>query len=136
MAWKLEEGIPGVQYNGLNTDKAVTFGSTLAVTGAITANGGVAGTVTGAVVGTTVAASGAVSAKNATAAPATAGAVAAGAPIVLNSNAITIECTTDVPTHSRPIGSICINLGGNSGSTRMYVATSAAGAWTAFTTAG
>jgi hypothetical protein len=60
--------------------------------------------------------------------------VAAGAPLVMNSNGITIECTTDVPTHNRPIGSICINLGGNSTSTRLYIATSAAGAWASITT--
>lgn len=55
MSWKIEDtgGVPGVKQHGLNTDKAVVFGSTLAVTGAITATGGVAGTVTGAVVGTT-----------------------------------------------------------------------------------
>lgn len=70
-----------------------------------------------------------------TAVPATAGAVAAGAPIVLNTNGITVEATTNIPTHNRPIGSICINLGGNSTSTRVYVATSAAGAWTSLTTA-
>lgn len=55
MSWKIEDtgGLPGVKQHGLNTDKAVVFGSTLAVTGAITATGGVAGTLTGAVTGTT-----------------------------------------------------------------------------------
>lgn len=43
--------MPVVKYNGLNTDKAVAFGSTLAVTGAITATGGVAGALTGNVSG-------------------------------------------------------------------------------------
>ena len=33
MAWKIEDGIPGVLHNGLNTDKPVVMGSTLAVTG-------------------------------------------------------------------------------------------------------
>jgi hypothetical protein len=46
MSIKLEEHLPVVQFNGLNTDKAVNFGSTLAVTGAITATGGVAGALT------------------------------------------------------------------------------------------
>lgn len=88
-----------------------------------------------AATGVSASLTGAVTAKSGTAAPATAGAVAAGAPIVLNSDGITIECTTDVPTHTRVKGSLCINLGGSSGSTRMYVATDSAGTWTAFTTA-
>lgn len=36
MAWKLENNFPPVQTEGLNTDKAVSFGSTLAVTGVAT----------------------------------------------------------------------------------------------------
>jgi hypothetical protein len=78
---------------------------------------------------------GAYTAKSATAVPATAGAVAAGAPLVANSNGMTIEWTTDAPTHTRPKGSLCINLGGSSTTTRMYVNTDGAGTWTAFTTA-
>jgi len=46
MSIKIEDHLPVVQFNGLNTDKAVTMGSTLAVTGAITAGAGLA--VTGA----------------------------------------------------------------------------------------
>lgn len=49
----IESYLPGVLENGLRTNTAATFGSTLAVTGAITATGGVAGTLTGAVTGTT-----------------------------------------------------------------------------------
>jgi hypothetical protein len=99
------------------------------------------GTSTGNIVlgraatGVSASVTGAVSAKSGTAVPATAGAVAAGAPIVLNSNLITIEATTDAPTHARPKGSLCVNLGGSSTSTRLYVATDAAGTWTAVTTA-
>lgn len=55
---KLENYIPVVKFDGLNTNKAVTFGSTLAVTGAITATGGVVGAVSGAVSATTFSASG------------------------------------------------------------------------------
>ena len=73
--------------------------------------------------------------KSGTAVPATAGAVAAGVPIQANSNGMTIEWTTDAPTHARPKGSLCINIGGSSVSTRLYVATDAAGTWTAITTA-
>lgn len=46
MSILLEDHLPVVKYNGLNTDKAVSLGSTLAVTGAITATGGVSGAVT------------------------------------------------------------------------------------------
>jgi len=74
--------------------------------------------------------------KGGTAVPATAGAVAAGAPITLYSGGITIEVTSDAPTHTRPKGSLCINTGGGSGSTRMYINTDGAGTWTNFTTAG
>lgn len=44
MSQKLERILPGL-YDGIATDEAVTMGSTLAVTGAITATGGVAGAV-------------------------------------------------------------------------------------------
>lgn len=49
MAQLLENFLPVVQYHGLNTDKAVAFGSTLAVTGAVTLASTLA--VTGAVTG-------------------------------------------------------------------------------------
>lgn len=79
---------------------------------------------------------GALTAKSGTAVPATAGAVAAGAPLVANSNGMTIEWTTDAPTHIRPKGSVVLNINGSSGSTRMYINTDGAGTWTAVTTAG
>lgn len=113
---------------------SVSIPGTLAVTGALTASSTVA--ATGAVTGASASVTGAVTAKSGTAVPATAGAVAAGVPISMNSNGITIECTTDAPTHARPKGSLCINLGGSSSSTRLYVATDAAGTWTNVTTAG
>lgn len=47
MSRKLENYIPIVKFDGIVTDKAVTFGSTLAVTGAITATGGVVGGISG-----------------------------------------------------------------------------------------
>lgn len=73
-------------------------------------------------------------AMSGTAVPATAGAVAAGAPITMYSGAIVIEVTSDTPTHTRAKGSICINTGGSSTSTRMYVNTDGAGTWASFTT--
>lgn len=51
MGRKLEQYNDLVKQDGLNTDKAVSFGSTLAVTGAITATGGVVGDLTGTVTG-------------------------------------------------------------------------------------
>lgn len=88
-----------------------------------------------AATGVSLAVTGALTAKSATAVPATAGAVAAGAPLVMNSNGITVECTTDAPTHVRPKGSICVNLGGSSTSTRLYVNTDGSTGWAAITTA-
>lgn len=64
MSILIEDYIPVVKWEGLNTDKAVSFGSTLAVTGAITATGGVAGAVSGAVSATTLSASGLVTIPN------------------------------------------------------------------------
>lgn len=71
--------------------------------------------------------------KSGTAVPATAGAVAAGLPITLYSGLIGIEVTSDTPTHIRPVGSVCINTGGSSTSTRAYVSTGS-GTWASFTT--
>jgi len=51
MSVKIEDSLPVVKHNGLNTDQAVAFGSTLSVTSAITATGGVVGNVTGVVMG-------------------------------------------------------------------------------------
>lgn len=67
MSVLLEDTLPNIRDNGLNTNKAVAFGSTLAVTGtsaftgAITATGGITGPVTstGAFIGGTQALSGA-----------------------------------------------------------------------------
>lgn len=121
MSILIEDALPVVKHNGFNTDKAVVLGSTLAVTGAITATGGVAGTLTGAVVGTTVSASGLISAKSAATVPATAGAVAAGAPVTIFSDGPSIYVTSDVPAFTAVKGSLCINTAGSSTSTRLYV---------------
>ncbi len=60
MSYKIENFLRGVRQHGLNTDKAVAFGSTLTVTGALAANGG----VSGAVAATTLSASGLVKVTN------------------------------------------------------------------------
>lgn len=121
MSVYIEDHLPVVKYNNLNTQKAVTMESTLAVTGAITATGGVTGALTGAVAATTVSASGLISAKSAATVPASAGAVAAGIPITLFSNGPSIYVTSDAPAFSAVKGSLCINTAGNSSSTRLYV---------------
>lgn len=107
----------------VNIPAALTVGTTLGVSGVLTATGGLT-----SVVG--------VALKSGTAVPATAGAVAAGVPVILYSDLLTIEATSNAPTHTRPKGSLCINTGGSSGITRMYVNTDSAGTWTPFTTAG
>jgi len=60
MSIYIETYEPVVAQNGLNTLKAATFGSTVAVTGAITASGGITGQVTstGAFIGGTQAITG------------------------------------------------------------------------------
>lgn len=126
MALKIEEYIPPIKEAGLNTDKNVVLGGTLTVSGA---------TGLGSATGTSLSLTGAATLKSATAVPATAGAVAAGAPIVLNTEGVTIEVTSDAPTHTRPKGSLCININGSSVSTRLYVNTDGAGTWTSITTA-
>ncbi len=72
--------------------------------------------------------------KSATVFHATACAVAAVVPVSMYSTNISVEVTTDAPTHTRAKGSICINTGGSSGSTRLYINTDGAGTWTAIST--
>lgn len=147
MSIYIEDHLPVVKYNGLNTAKAAnidgvtvdTSGNTaipgtLAVTGAITATGGVTGTLTGAVAGTTVSASGVITAKSAATVPASAGAVAAGIPITLFSDGPSIYVTSDAPAFSAVKGSLCINTAGSSSSTRLYVNNGTTN-WVAVTTA-
>lgn len=132
MAQLLENNLPVVQQGGLNTDKAVVLGSTLAVTGATTLTGALASgaqTVTGAMSST-----GGVAALTGTAVPATAGAIAAGAPITMFSTGIKIWVTSDAPTHTATKGDLCINTGGSSSSTRLYVNNGTTN-WVAVTTA-
>lgn len=118
---KLENYIPVVKYHGLNTDTAVVLGSTLSVAGALTATAGVtspAGVV----------------ANSTTAVPATAGAIAAGAPITMFSTGIKIWVTSNTPTHSGTKGDLCLNTGGNSTSTRLFINNGTTN-WVAITTA-
>lgn len=100
---------------------AVTITPATTVTGLLTATAGVT-SPTGVVT------------KSGTAVPASAGAVAAGAPITMFSTGIKIWVTSDVPAFSATKGDLCINTGGSSTSTRMYVNNGTTN-WVAFTTA-
>lgn len=73
--------------------------------------------------------------KSATAVPASAGAVAAGAPMTMFSSGPSLYVTSDAPSFTAVKGSVCINTGGSSTSTRMYVNTDGGTTWTNFTTA-
>jgi hypothetical protein len=128
----LENYVPVVKFNGLNTNTAVVFGSTLAVTGAATFSGTLASgaqTVTGAMSST-----GGVASLTGTAVPASAGALAAGAPITMFSTGIKIWVTSDTPAFSATKGDLCINTGGSSSSTRLYINNGTTN-WVAITTA-
>jgi hypothetical protein len=72
--------------------------------------------------------------KSGTAVPATAGAVAAGAPITMFSTGIKIWVTSDAPTHTATKGDLCINTGGSSSSTRLFINNGTTN-WVAVTTA-
>lgn len=82
----------------------------------------------------TLSSTGGVVAKSGTAVPATAGAVAAGAPITMFSTGIKIWVTSDAPTHTATKGDLCINTGGSSSSTRLYI-NNGTTTWIAVTTA-
>lgn len=111
--------------DGINTDKAIVTTSTITATGAIAG---------AAITGSSVSVTGGVTVENATAVPASAGAVAAGAPITLFSSGPSIYVTSDAPAFSAVKGSICINTAGSSTSTRLYVNNGTTN-WVAITTA-
>lgn len=102
--------------------------------GTITLNSAATGNIVlgRAATGVSVSVTGAVTSRSATAVPATASAVAA---FVAHSSSLGIYWTSDAPTHTAPKGSLCLNTGGSSTSTRAYINTDGAGTWTAITTA-
>jgi len=108
MTQYIEEFLPPIQSAGLNTLEAITAASVSTTAGATV--------------------------ENATAVPASAGAVAAGAPITMFSNGPSIYVTSDVPAFSAIKGSLCINTAGASASTRLYVNNGTTN-WVAITTA-
>ena len=119
MTINIEDNLPNIRDNGLNTTKNVSFTGTTALS-----------TVTAS----SVSATGGVTVQSATSVPASAGAVAAGAPITMFSSGPAIYVTSDAPAFSAVKGSICINTGGSSSSTRLYVNNGTTN-WVAITTA-
>lgn len=118
----VKEYIPAIKYGNLVAGDEIEAGASL-TTPNIGAATGTSATLTSNVV-----------VKSATAVPATAGAVAAGAPITMFSDGPSIYVTSDVPTFSAVKGSLCINTGGSSSSTRLYVNNGTTN-WVAVTTA-
>lgn len=93
------------------------------------------GTISGVELTTTSASStGGITAKSGTAVPASAGAVAAGAPITMFSTGIKIWVTSDTPAFAATKGDLCINTGGSSSSTRLYINNGTTN-WVSITTA-
>lgn len=105
-------------------------------TGTLTLNSVATGNIVlgRATTGVSVSVTGALTAKSGTAVPATAGAVAAGAPIVMFSSGISIWVTSDAPTHTATKGDLCINTAGSSSSTRLFI-NNGTTTWIAVTTA-
>lgn len=110
MTQYIEDFLPPIQSAGLNTQEAITAEAAIATTAGLTVESG-------------------------TAVPASAGAVAAGKPITMFSGGPSIYVTSDAPTFTAVKGSLCINTGGSSTSTRLYVNTDGATTWTNFTSA-
>lgn len=105
-------------------------------TGTLTLNNVATGNIVlgAAATGVSLSVTGDFVAKSGTAVPASAGAVAAGAPITMFTSGPSIYVTSDAPSFSAVKGSICINTGGSSTSTRLYVNNGTTN-WVAITTA-
>lgn len=87
-----------------------------------------------AVTGVSTSLTAGLTANSGTAVPASAGALAAGAPITMFSTGIKIWVTSDAPSFSATKGDLCINTGGSSTSTRLYINNGTTN-WVAITTA-
>ncbi len=154
----IEDNLPNLRENGLNTLENVNIAGSLTVTGTTTIAGltltdltttgnttlgnavsdtttvnGVL-TVTATATGNGIVDTGGLALKSATAVPATAGAVAAGAPLTLFTSGPSVYVTSDAPTHAAVKGSLCINTAGSTSSTRLYVSDGGT-TWIAVTTA-
>lgn len=108
MAQYIEDFLPPIKDAGLNTLETVSAANVTVTAGLAT--------------------------ENATAVPASAGALAAGAPLTMFSNGPSIYVTSDVPAFSAIKGSLCINTAGSSTSTRLYINNGTTN-WVAITTA-
>ncbi len=75
-----------------------------------------------------------VTARSSVAVPASAGAVAAGPAVSMFSTNISLWVTSDTPAFSATKGDICINTGGSSSSTRLFINNGTTN-WVAITTA-
>lgn len=132
MSILMETYIPGLLENGFITGENATFNADLTVLGTLTTGTQV---ITGAISLTgALSATGGATVKSVTAVPASAGAVAAGAPITMFASGPSIYVTSDAPAFSAVKGSICINTAGSSSSTRLYVNNGTTN-WVAVTTA-
>lgn len=104
--------------------------------GTVTINGTATGNIVmgRALTGVSSSMTGGYVSKSGTAVPASAGALAAGAPISMFSDAIKIWVTSDTPAFSATKGDLAINTGGSSSSTRLFVNNGTTN-WVAITTA-
>lgn len=110
----IEDHLPVVKYNGLNTAVAIDFSAapSLALPASQTLTTATA---------TTLNVTGKTTVKSATTVPASAGAVAAGIPVQLFSNGPSIYVTSDTPAFSAVKGSLCINTAGSGVGDRLFV---------------
>lgn len=104
--------------------------------GTLTLNGTATGNIVmgRATTGVSTSLTGGFTALSGTAVPASAGAIAAGAPITMFSTGIKIWVTSDTPAFSATKGDIAINTGGTSTSTRLFINNGTTN-WIAITTA-
>lgn len=105
-------------------------------TGTVTINGTATGNIVlgRATTGVSVSLTGGYTAKSATAVPASADALAAGAAFTFFSGGNAIWITSDAPAFSATKGDLCINTGGSSSSTRLFINDGTTN-WVAVTTA-
>lgn len=122
-------------FAGSTFTNLTTTGNTIlgdAVTDTTTINGVL--TITDTATAVSLVNTGGLSVKSGTSVPATAGAVAAGAPVTLFSSGPSIYVTSDAPTFTAVKGSLCIATNGSSSSTRLFINNGTTN-WVAVTTA-
>lgn len=120
MTYLFENQNPAVQANGLNTNKAVALGSTVAATGVLTATAGVTSPTT------FIAAS--------TVATSTLGGSTTPALLFSTTSGLGIYFGTGVPTITAAQGSLYSCVTGSSTSTRLFVNYGGTAGWNSVTT--